>query len=86
MFPTDLRISLGKSLLKRLRIALEERHNQIQAFTEADSVLRSELRTDWARMVQDWLADNSRRNPYAPSGKCEYKQCPKVSKDTDKLV
>ncbi|KAF9012294.1 hypothetical protein BDZ89DRAFT_1142896 [Hymenopellis radicata] len=60
---------LGDSLLRKLKIALEERMVQVASFDEVNSTLRSDLRSEWGAMVVDWLADPTKPNPYAPSGK-----------------
>ncbi|KAF9042630.1 hypothetical protein BDZ89DRAFT_944067 [Hymenopellis radicata] len=60
---------LGDSLLRKLKIALEERMVQVASFDEVNSTLRSDLRSEWGAMVVDWLADPTKPNPYAPPGK-----------------
>ncbi|KAF9017036.1 hypothetical protein BDZ89DRAFT_961437 [Hymenopellis radicata] len=61
-------IGLGQTLLRRLRIALQERAIQIKSFEEADCALADDLRSDWMEMVDAWLRDASKPCPYAPSG------------------
>ncbi len=62
----------GKTLLCRLKIALEERARQVASFDEVNGALEKKLRSDWTQMVLDWIADNTKPNPYAPSGKSEF--------------
>ena len=59
----------GQTLLRRLRIALEERQIQVDSFQHVNDTLEDSLREDWEAMVADWLADRTRPNPYAPAGK-----------------
>ncbi|KAF9002597.1 hypothetical protein BDZ89DRAFT_1146428 [Hymenopellis radicata] len=61
-------VGLGKTLLRRLKIALEERARQVASFDEVNSTLEDKLRNDWTTMILDWIADNTKPNPYAPSG------------------
>lgn len=61
-------IHLGTTLLRRLRIALEERFVQVEAFAAVNETLEEDLRREWETMVADWLADQTKPSPYAPSG------------------
>ena len=55
-------------MLRRLRIALGERNVQSDSFEHVNAALEDDLRKDWERMVNEWLKDRSKPNPYAPSG------------------
>ncbi|KAF9001842.1 hypothetical protein BDZ89DRAFT_968153, partial [Hymenopellis radicata] len=60
-------IHLGRTLLKRLRIALQEKEVQCKGFEVVDGALDEEVRSDWMGLVVQWLKDPSKPNPYAPS-------------------
>ncbi|KAF9004178.1 hypothetical protein BDZ89DRAFT_1049589 [Hymenopellis radicata] len=62
-------IHLGRTLLKRLRIALQEKEVQVKGFDVVDEALDDDVRSDWMGMVVDWLKDPAKPNPYAPSEK-----------------
>ncbi|KAF8890594.1 hypothetical protein CPB85DRAFT_1257906 [Mucidula mucida] len=76
-------INLGKTLLRRLKIALEERARQVASFDEVNGALKKKLRGDWTQMVLDWIADNTKPNPYAPSGKMKTSEA-EVRRDLQK--
>ena len=57
--------------MRRLKIALEERDVQIQAFLCVDGSLKKDLREEWRAMVDEWVVDHSKPNHYAPSGNGE---------------
>ncbi|KAF9000338.1 hypothetical protein BDZ89DRAFT_1147323 [Hymenopellis radicata] len=56
-------IGLGQTLLRRLRIALQERAVQIKSFEEADCALDDDLRSDWMEGVSAWLRDLNESDP-----------------------
>ncbi|KAF9004860.1 hypothetical protein BDZ89DRAFT_1049367 [Hymenopellis radicata] len=62
-------IHLERTLLRRLRIALQEKEVQVKGFDVVDEALDDEIRSDWMGMVVDWLKDPAKPNPYAPSEK-----------------
>ncbi|KAF9023545.1 hypothetical protein BDZ89DRAFT_955582, partial [Hymenopellis radicata] len=62
-------IHLGRTLLKRLHIALQEKEVQVKGFDVVDEALDDDVRSDWMGMVVDWLKDPAKPNPYAPSEK-----------------
>lgn len=57
--------------MRRLKIALEERDVQIEGFADVDGSLKTDLRKEWKSMVDDWIEDHAKPNPYAPSGRGE---------------
>ncbi|KAJ7018026.1 hypothetical protein C8F04DRAFT_978149 [Mycena alexandri] len=59
---------VGDTLARKLVVAIEERDRQIQAFTEVDSTLRSELKKEWQQQIDKWLADRTRPSPYESEG------------------
>lgn len=67
LFEQLLIYSLGHTLLRRLRIAIEERNKQIVAFFLVDSTLEKDLRDDWMAMKVAWENDRSKPNPYSPA-------------------
>ncbi|KAF9022411.1 hypothetical protein BDZ89DRAFT_1196078 [Hymenopellis radicata] len=67
-------IHLGRTLLKRLRIALQEKEVQVKGFDVVDEALDDDVRSDWMGMVVDWLKDPAKPNPYAPSEKVSFSE------------
>ncbi|KAF9012929.1 hypothetical protein BDZ89DRAFT_1142715 [Hymenopellis radicata] len=61
-------LGLGHTLLRRLRIALQERAVQVKSFKEADCALEDDLHSEWMEMVLVWLADPTKPCLYGPSG------------------
>ncbi|KAF8995872.1 hypothetical protein BDZ89DRAFT_921986, partial [Hymenopellis radicata] len=57
-------IGLGNTLIRRLRIATEERDIQVAAFLVMNESLDPVLACDWKRMVNDWLDDCTKPSPY----------------------
>lgn len=66
---------IGSTLLRRLKIALEEREAQVRGFEEVDGSLQNDLRDEWRLMVDVWVKDHSKPNPYAPSGRGMFRFC-----------
>ncbi|KAF9001427.1 hypothetical protein BDZ89DRAFT_968328, partial [Hymenopellis radicata] len=62
-------INLGRTLLKRLRIALQEKEVQFNGFKIVDEALDDDVRSDWMGMIVAWLKDPTKPNPYAPTEK-----------------
>ncbi|KAJ7436521.1 hypothetical protein B0H11DRAFT_1754802 [Mycena galericulata] len=58
----------GTTLARKLIVALAERDRQVQGFKEVDGSLSSNLRKDWERRIDEWLADRSKPNPYCLEG------------------
>jgi dethiobiotin synthetase len=54
----------GKTLVRKLLIAVEERDHQIACFKEINSGLDYVTRQDWESRVQAWEGDRSKPNPY----------------------
>ncbi|KAJ7149525.1 hypothetical protein C8R43DRAFT_1128520 [Mycena crocata] len=61
-------INQGTTLARKLVVAMEERDTQVAAFNEVDSTLRKALRKEWKKIVTDWKADKTKRNPYEMEG------------------
>ncbi|KAJ6607425.1 hypothetical protein B0H10DRAFT_1818202 [Mycena sp. CBHHK59/15] len=57
-------INQGTTLPRKLILALDERDTQVAAFTLVDSTLKRELRETWQQMIDDWIADPTKQNPY----------------------
>jgi hypothetical protein len=58
----------GKTLARKLIVAIAERDKEVQAFKDVDRTLERELRGDWKKRVDDWVADRSKPNPYFLEG------------------
>ncbi|KAJ7161448.1 hypothetical protein C8R43DRAFT_1123892 [Mycena crocata] len=57
-------ISQGSTLARRLVVAIEERDIQIEAFDEVNRTLSDELRVNWQGLVDAWIKDKKKANPY----------------------
>ncbi|KAJ7697294.1 hypothetical protein B0H16DRAFT_1750084 [Mycena metata] len=57
-------IGQGTTLPHKLIIAIDERDRQVAAFKDVDSMLRSEVRKQWQKRIDDWWADRTLPNPY----------------------
>ncbi|KAJ7043420.1 hypothetical protein C8F04DRAFT_1207359 [Mycena alexandri] len=57
-------INHGTTLQRKLILALTERDTHVEAFKQIDSTLKSELRKEWQEMIDEWLEDNTKPNPY----------------------
>ncbi|KAJ7890043.1 hypothetical protein B0H13DRAFT_2341227 [Mycena leptocephala] len=58
----------GKTLARKLIVAIAERDKQVAAFKDVDSTLEHDLRNDWKKQIDDWLVDRSKPNPYCLEG------------------
>ncbi|KAJ7097104.1 hypothetical protein B0H15DRAFT_945777 [Mycena belliarum] len=66
-------IGQGDALQRKLLIALAERERQVAAFKEVNSTIHDNLKKEWKKMIEKWLADpSSAPNPYSLSRK----ECP----------
>ncbi|KAF7332725.1 CxC2 domain-containing protein [Mycena kentingensis (nom. inval.)] len=54
----------GDTLARKIVIATAERNAQIAEFIEIDRGIDGELRREWQQMIEDWLEDESKPNPY----------------------
>ncbi|KAJ7709331.1 hypothetical protein B0H16DRAFT_1480957 [Mycena metata] len=57
-------INLGTTLPRKLIIAIDERDRQVAAFQQVDSTLRTQLKRDWQKKIDDWCRDRTKPNPY----------------------
>lgn len=55
---------LAATLLARIKKAVPERNNQVEAFHQFHSVLPEENTRAWKSMVEAWEADRSKPNPF----------------------
>ncbi|KAJ7657038.1 hypothetical protein B0H17DRAFT_955804 [Mycena rosella] len=82
-------VGQGIALQRKLVVALAERERQIKGFKQVNATISKELKKEWKTMVDDWLEDNSKPNPFTLSRK----DCPteaevrlEVRKDEDTLT
>jgi hypothetical protein len=54
----------GDALQRKLVVAIAERDKQIEAFKEVNKTVSKEVRDEWKGMIDGWLADPSKTNPY----------------------
>ncbi|KAF9006888.1 hypothetical protein BDZ89DRAFT_1144615 [Hymenopellis radicata] len=67
--PERKNIRLGYTLFRRLKLALQERTIQVEAFRAVARGVTEEQSSAWSKIVLDWLADPKKKNPYiAPKG------------------
>jgi hypothetical protein len=59
-----LTTKIGTTLPCKLVLVLDERDTHVAAFTLVDSTLESELRTQWQTMIDEWIVDPTKPNPY----------------------
>jgi hypothetical protein len=59
-----LTIFAGVLFLKRFKDAVAMRKKHADAFEQFSSTFDIDTRTRWARMVDEWLADRKKPNPY----------------------
>ncbi|KAJ7019601.1 hypothetical protein C8F04DRAFT_1214300 [Mycena alexandri] len=57
-------VNHGTTLQRKLILALTERDTHVEAFKQIDSTRKSELRKEWQEMIDEWLEDNTKPNPY----------------------
>ncbi|KAK7022084.1 CxC2 domain-containing protein [Favolaschia claudopus] len=60
-------INLGSALPHKLVVAIEERDRQIAGFDQVDASLEENLRGEWQAMVDEWIKDREKPNPYVAS-------------------
>jgi hypothetical protein len=51
-------------LQRKLVVAIAERDKQVNAFKQVNKTISKEVRDEWRGMVDGWLADPSKTNPY----------------------
>ncbi|KAJ7046286.1 hypothetical protein C8F04DRAFT_1173230 [Mycena alexandri] len=61
-------INQGTTLPKKLILAIDERDRQVEAFKEVDRTLKKELRAEWQKRIDEWVADPTKPNPYVLEG------------------
>ncbi|KAJ7876671.1 hypothetical protein B0H14DRAFT_2501281 [Mycena olivaceomarginata] len=81
-------IGQGDALQRKLVVAIAERDKQVTNFKDVNKTVSAEVRAEWKRMVDDWLVDPTKTNPYT----LKLKDCPteaevrlQVRKDEEKL-
>ncbi|KAJ7314160.1 hypothetical protein DFH08DRAFT_972914 [Mycena albidolilacea] len=81
-------VGQGDALQRKLVVAIAERDKQVEAFKEVNKTVSTEVRDEWKGMIDDWLTDASKTNPYT----LKLKDCPteaevrlQVRKDEEKL-
>ncbi|KAK7007313.1 CxC2 domain-containing protein [Favolaschia claudopus] len=57
-------IWIGRTLARKLVVAIAERDKQVEAFSGINKALEPTLRRKWSAMVDAWLADKTQPNPY----------------------
>ncbi|KAJ7860931.1 hypothetical protein B0H13DRAFT_1900698 [Mycena leptocephala] len=60
----SLTLQTGNTLARKLIISIAERDQQVAEFLEVDSTLERDLRRDWKKQVEVWVADRTQPNPY----------------------
>ncbi|KAJ7053995.1 hypothetical protein C8F01DRAFT_1260213 [Mycena amicta] len=61
-------VGQGDTLGRKIVIAVAERDKQIAEFVDIDRGLEPDLRREWRQQVTDWLADETKPNPYIMAG------------------
>ncbi|KAJ7132913.1 hypothetical protein C8R43DRAFT_1133457 [Mycena crocata] len=79
-------ISQGNTLARRLVVAMEEADIQIAGFEEVDKTLADYLRASWQKMIDVWIKDRTKPNPYVlpdggRSGPSEMQVCLELKRD-----
>ncbi|KAK6993086.1 CxC2 domain-containing protein [Favolaschia claudopus] len=59
----------GDALQRRLVIAIAERDRQVTAFKDVSRTVEKSVKDQWRGMVDEWLGDGSKPNPYTLSKK-----------------
>ncbi|KAJ7457546.1 hypothetical protein B0H11DRAFT_1738205 [Mycena galericulata] len=54
---------------RRLVVAIAERDRQVKGFKDVNRTVEREVKDEWKGMINDWLADSSKPNPYILSRK-----------------
>ncbi|KAJ7816808.1 hypothetical protein B0H13DRAFT_1923357 [Mycena leptocephala] len=63
-------VNQGKTLARKLIVAIAERDKQVAEFKDVDSTLERSLRGEWKTQIEEWIVDRSKPNPYClPGGK-----------------
>ncbi|KAJ7431124.1 hypothetical protein FB451DRAFT_1321146 [Mycena latifolia] len=82
-------VGQGETLQRKLVVAIAERDKQIKAFEEVTATVEPEVQASWLMMIEEWLEDGSKPNPFTLSRK----DCPseaevrlQVRKDEDSLT
>ncbi|KAJ7616250.1 hypothetical protein B0H17DRAFT_1299470 [Mycena rosella] len=82
-------VGQGVALQRKLVVALAERARQINGFKQVNATISKQLKKQWKTMIDDWLEDKSKPNPFTLSRK----DCPteaevrrEVRKDEDALT
>ncbi|KAJ7454342.1 hypothetical protein B0H11DRAFT_2244997 [Mycena galericulata] len=79
----------GYALKRKLVVAIAERDRQVKNFKEVSRTVEREVKDEWKGLINEWLADPTKLNPYILSRK----DCPsetevrlEVRKDEDALT
>ncbi|KAJ6465540.1 hypothetical protein C8R47DRAFT_1235772 [Mycena vitilis] len=82
-------VGQGYALQRKLVVAIAERDKQVAAFKHVNKTISREVRTSWEDMIEAWLADETKPNPYV----LKLKDCPteaevrlQVRKDEEALA
>ncbi|KAJ7492940.1 hypothetical protein B0H11DRAFT_2228263 [Mycena galericulata] len=62
-------IGQGDALQRKLIVAIAERDQQVAAFKDISSTIERDVRDEWKGMIEAWVKDPSRPNPYTLSRK-----------------
>ncbi|KAJ6513594.1 hypothetical protein C8R47DRAFT_1286276 [Mycena vitilis] len=65
-------VGQGDALQRKLVVAIVERDRQIAAFKEVNKTLSREVKKEWEDMIDAWLEDDTKTNPYI----LKLKDCP----------
>jgi hypothetical protein len=55
-------------LAHKLIVSIAERDKQVAAFQEVDCTIAKRLKENWQKRVDDWIADDTKANPYFLEG------------------
>jgi hypothetical protein len=61
-----------------LIVAIDERDRQIAAFKQVDSTVRSAIKKEWQKKIDDWREDRTKPNPYEIAGGLDGKCIPSL--------
>ncbi|KAJ6518235.1 hypothetical protein C8R47DRAFT_1031630 [Mycena vitilis] len=82
-------VGQGYALQRKLVVAIAERDKQVKAFKQVNKTISRDLRKSWEDMIEAWLADDTKPNPYV----LKLKDCPteaevrlQVRKDEEALA
>ncbi|KAJ7774517.1 hypothetical protein DFH07DRAFT_732456 [Mycena maculata] len=62
-------ISQEEALQRKLIVAIAERDRQVEGFREVTCTVKKEVKKEWKTMIDEWLKDPSKPNPYTLSRK-----------------